>query len=249
MNYKSLILIIVLLLASLMLVDNVSASLYKIVDRNYKFVYHIENRVRSSIEYYVVEVIETTMGVERLLRLRITYDNGSFKIYQIETVPESALSLYIPALFDYDVTRLVAEGKSTLSFPIRVADWNKPVNETQPYAYKTIPLKPRDYDTTVNLSENRVVKAVMCSAFDNPYSLTIYIDQTYGLLLKLIAVDIRTGNESIIVNLEYSDLLGATGEQVTINRPKLEERIVRYIAIVTAAVVIATVVYVFSRID
>ncbi|MEM1555206.1 MAG: hypothetical protein QXM54_01550, partial [Desulfurococcaceae archaeon] len=79
MNFKITVFTIMLILTSLILVDNVSASLYKIVDRNYKFVYHIENRIRSSIEYYIVEVIETTLGVERILRLKITYDNGSFK--------------------------------------------------------------------------------------------------------------------------------------------------------------------------
>ncbi|MEM1661755.1 MAG: hypothetical protein QXT47_00075 [Desulfurococcaceae archaeon] len=249
MNFKITVFTIMLILTSLVLVDNVSASLYRIVDRNYKFVYHIENRIRSSIEYYIVEVIETTLGVERILRLKITYDNGSFKTYQVETIPESALSLYIPVLSDYDVTRLIAEGKSTLSFPIRVSDWNKPINETQPFTYKTILLKPRDYDTTITLSDNNVVRAVMCSAFDEPYLLTIYIDQRYGLLLKLIAIDIRTGNETIVVNLEYANILETTREQTTINRSKLEEKITKYLAIVMVAVTVAIVVYIYSRID
>lgn len=249
MNIRTIILLITITLASLTLITGISALMYKVVDQNYKFVYRIENKARGSVEYYVVEIIETTVGVERLLRLRVTYDNGTFKTFIVETVPESALSLYIPVLFDYDVTRLLSEGKSTLSFPMRVSDWNKPVNETQPYAYKAIVLKPRDYDTTINLTEGGVVRAIMCSGFDNPYSLTIYVDQTYGLLLRLIGIDIRTGSEAIIINLEYSDLIGVTKEQTLINRPKLEERIARYITIIVIAAIVATVVYVFSRID
>lgn len=249
MNFKALVLLVTLTLASLTILTCVSSSMYKAVDRNYKFVYRTENRIRGSVEYYVVEVVETTAGVERLLRLKITYDNGTFKTTITETVPESALSLYVPVLFDYDVTRLLSEGKSTLTFPLRVADWNKPVNETQPYAYKTIILKPRDYDTTVNLTEGGVVRAILCSGFDNPYSLLVYIDQTYGLLLKLISIDIRTGNESVIVSLEYSDLIKSTDKQQSTSRPKLEERLVRYVIVIVIAAIVTVVVYVFSRID
>lgn len=245
---KAVIFLITVALISLTLATVTTATMYRAVDQNYKFVYRIENRIKGSVEYYVVEIIDTTIGVERLLRLRVTYDNGTFKAYAVETVPESALSLYVPVLFDYDVTRLLSEGKSTLSFPIRVSDWNKPVNETQPYAYKTIVLKPRDYDTIVNLTEG-VVKAIMCSGFENPYSLAIYIDQTYGLLLKLVATDIATGSEAIVINLEYSDLIGASREQTLINRPKLEARIAKYITVILIAAIVAAVVYVFSRID
>ncbi|MEM4894754.1 MAG: hypothetical protein QXP21_06330, partial [Desulfurococcaceae archaeon] len=84
---------------------------------------------------------------------------------------------------------------------------------------------------------------------DEPYLLTIYIDQKYGLLLKLIATDIRTGNETIIVNLEYANILETTREQTTINRSKLEEKITKYLAIVMVAVTVAIVVYIYSRID
>lgn len=229
----------------------VQSNFYKNIEAGYEFIYKTINYARGITEYYSVKVVETVPGAERILKLEVTYENGTSKVRVHDVALEHMINMYIPTLMDYDITKFIAEGRTALTLPIRISGLNEPINKSLPYSFIAIDLKPIEYDVTLDLNTSGLrtkIKTIKCASSIDPYSLTIYIDASYGILVKLVATGKVDNNVTHIVTLEFSNLFKETVEVSKAGRD-INAKLIKYIAVLVAVTIIASIVYKLSKID
>lgn len=227
------------------------ASFYKNVDAGYEFIYKTINYAKGITEYYSVRVVEVVPGAERILKLEVTYENGTNRVRVHDTALEHTINMYIPTLMDYDITRFIAEGRSSLTLPLRISGLNEPFNMSLPHSFRAIEIRSIEYDFVLDLNTSGLatkIKTIKCTSSVEPHVLTIYIDSSYGLLVKLIATSKVDNNVTHIVTLEFSSLFKELGEASKPTR-EFNTKLIKYVAVLVAVTVVAAVVYKLSKID
>ncbi len=208
MEFKKLLVILIVLVVVGIYPVNVGADLASYLEKDDKLLYEIiyyRNNVPYSTDYYEVDIVDKYVSTELYFTLEVKY-NGVYGSLSKKYGPVKIfdLSMYIPSVQNIEYITMSSSSPILLTVPVPVKDWNELVDRSSPIAAKALSLKLQDkqvYELQIGSGVVYLYTYVLTGS-EFGYSYKVYVDNKTGLLIRLDAFN-NYGDLVFTIKLMY----------------------------------------------